>query len=236
MLPALAAAAARTARRQRAAHLLTRHWTSLRSPREVLGLAPGYTEDEAKQAYRKLAKELHPDAKPGDGSSFRFLELQQAYAAALEDLKDPRRAAAAAAAAAAHGAGATERGAGAQYDQTRQAEAEAQAATTTANVADLLSGAIGVREYWAPERAAGVGRQLNAIREVSYLLAGLIIVGLIVSSLGEEVDKHQAALDEREFAAKRSRMRQQAAEQRNRELEEELARRSGRRREAEGGS
>lgn len=234
MLPALAAAAARTARRQRAAQLLTRHWTSLRSPREVLGLAPGYTEDEAKQAYRKLAKELHPDAKPGGGSSSRFLELQQAYTAALADLKDPRRAAAADAAGAAHGAGAAERGAGAQHDQTRQTEAEA--ATTTANVADLLSGAIGVREYWAPERAAGVGRQLNALREVSYLLAGLIIVGLIVSSLGEDVDKHQAALDEREFAAKRSRLRQQAAEKRNRELEEELARRSGRRREAEGGS
>ncbi len=47
---------------------------------EVLGLERSASEDEIKKAYRKLARENHPDRNPGDkAAEQRFKDIQQAY-------------------------------------------------------------------------------------------------------------------------------------------------------------
>jgi DnaJ-class molecular chaperone len=47
---------------------------------EVLGVPRTATEDQIKKAYRKLARENHPDRNPGDkAAETRFKEIQDAY-------------------------------------------------------------------------------------------------------------------------------------------------------------
>jgi molecular chaperone DnaJ len=53
----------------------------------VLGVARGATDSEIKRAYRKLARDLHPDVNPDPGAKERFQEVSKAYQA----LTDPEK-------------------------------------------------------------------------------------------------------------------------------------------------
>ncbi|AIB11369.1 molecular chaperone DnaJ [Azospirillum argentinense] len=52
----------------------------MRDPYQILGLTRSASADDIKKAYRKLAKEFHPDLKPGNAANEeRFKEISAAY-------------------------------------------------------------------------------------------------------------------------------------------------------------
>lgn len=58
-------------------------------PYKVLGVSRDASDDEIKQAYRRLAKQYHPDRNPGDAAASK--KMQQINAA-YEQIKNPQKA------------------------------------------------------------------------------------------------------------------------------------------------
>ena len=57
-------------------------------PYRVLGLSPGASDEEVKQAYRRLAKKYHPDLNPGDAEAAKKMqEINDAY----DRIKNPEK-------------------------------------------------------------------------------------------------------------------------------------------------
>ena len=46
---------------------------------EVLGLQKGASDEEIKRAFRKLAKQYHPDVNKEEGAEAKFKEIGEAY-------------------------------------------------------------------------------------------------------------------------------------------------------------
>ena len=57
-------------------------------PYKILGVSPQATDEEIKQAYRRLAKKYHPDLNPGDQEAARKM---QEVNAAYEQIKNPEK-------------------------------------------------------------------------------------------------------------------------------------------------
>ncbi len=64
--------------------------TSKRDYYEVLGVSRSAGDEEIKKAFRRLAKQYHPDANKEQGAEARFIEINEAY----EILSDPQKRAA----------------------------------------------------------------------------------------------------------------------------------------------
>src|SRR2546423_6125291 len=61
---------------------------AVQDPYKVLGVDKKASDDEIKKAYRKLARQYHPDRNPGDESAEeRFKEVQSAYDVLSDDQK-----------------------------------------------------------------------------------------------------------------------------------------------------
>lgn len=55
---------------------------------EVLGVSKDASESDLKRAYRKLAKQYHPDLHPGDkAAEEKFKEINEAYAVLSDSTK-----------------------------------------------------------------------------------------------------------------------------------------------------
>ena len=60
----------------------------INDPYKVLGVSPDASDEEIKKAYRRLAKQYHPDRNPGDAAAAKKMQqINEAY----EQIKNPEK-------------------------------------------------------------------------------------------------------------------------------------------------
>jgi len=131
--------------------------TTKRDYYDVLGVARGADDDEIKKAFRRLAKQYHPDANKEQGAETRFIEINEAY----ETLSDPQKRAA--------------------YDRYGHvgpggngmgaADFGSMGGSSSPNdfFASVFAGAAGTQGRAAPERGADLRRELTITFEEAVL-------------------------------------------------------------------
>jgi molecular chaperone DnaJ len=119
---------------------------------EVLGVGRGADDDELKKAYRRLAKQYHPDANKEPGAEARFIEINEAY----ETLSDHDR-----------------RSAYDRYGHAGLADSGTGAAADSGGLNDFFAsafaGATGTQGRTATERGADLRRDLTITFEEAVL-------------------------------------------------------------------
>eukprot|EP00403_Amphidinium_massartii_P030937 CAMPEP_0178407144 /NCGR_PEP_ID=MMETSP0689_2-20121128/19276_1 /TAXON_ID=160604 /ORGANISM="Amphidinium massartii, Strain CS-259" /LENGTH=228 /DNA_ID=CAMNT_0020028207 /DNA_START=80 /DNA_END=763 /DNA_ORIENTATION=- len=176
-----------------AGHL--REFASAVCPRALLGVDARCTVEEVKEAYRRRAKEWHPDICSGDKQQAvkRFQELQEAYKGLLEELQSGRKPSSGPSQA--HGA-ATQKpewaGGAREWQNAREWAEQVDAATASPQQPLVM----------------GLGGAMRSIlRGLAAMSAGLLFWILYDARSA----RRQEIEDEMEFGAKKARLRQDAA-------------------------
>ncbi len=60
-------------------------------PYKILGVSSDASDDDVKKAYRKLAKQYHPDVNKEEGAAEKFKEVQNAYDTIMDMRKNPHK-------------------------------------------------------------------------------------------------------------------------------------------------
>ncbi|MEG1197624.1 MAG: molecular chaperone DnaJ [Raoultibacter sp.] len=118
---------------------------------DVLGIAKGATEDEIKKAFRKKARELHPDVNKAEDAEDKFKELNEAY----DVLSDPNKRA--------------------QYDRfgTIPGAASGGGGSSYVDLEDLFGGGFGMGDLFSSFFGGGSGGQAAVRKEGRDMGAGL---------------------------------------------------------------
>src|ERR687888_2802111 len=118
---------------------------------DTLDIKKGASEEEIKKAYRKLARQYHPDANPGDErAEERFKQIQEAYSV----LSDPEKRKQ-------YDAGGMFGGAGFRFDPSAFR-------TNVGSFGDILSDLFGRRAGGAPGARRQRGRDLETEGGLSF--------------------------------------------------------------------
>lgn len=158
------------------------------NPYEVLGLAPGATDDEIRAAYRRRAAQVHPDRQPPALKAWALEEmtrLNQARDILMDPVRRARLAALAARlryaeAARAHAPG-QGRPATAWDEQLRARRRAYRLRQTMAGLATLAAFALfGLLALAAPATALALGRVAAGLVAFGLALAGPLVVALLL--------------------------------------------------------